>query len=192
MKQPARTQKWGAATWIAALFITAGVPASFASSVVDDENQNEFAQIAEEYKQAMNSYNIEPIIPRLADKLDIRMPLGIHIHKPEKFRQYMNAMGNLIGITQGGRYTIATPKTLVRYKKGTKNVFSAGTIDEEVQFVGKNPRKYVSRWLVHLQKRGGTWKIVGGVLEVDAADFSSEEIAQYRATVENALKSDSK
>lgn len=180
--------KWGVAGLIVAAMLVASVPTLFAQS--DRESaKKELALVAEEYQEAMNSYNMDKIIPRLADKLELWMPLGIQITTPDEFRGYMKAMANLIGIGSGGKYTIERPKTAVRYfEGGDDNVFSAGTIDEEVQFTGKRSKKYVSNWLIHLQKQGGTWKIVGGNLDVDAGDFPKKELDAYKEKVLVAMK----
>lgn len=165
-------------SFLVAALVLVAAPALFAA----DARDAEFAQIAKEYKLALNSYNIDLVTPYLADTLDLRMPLGIQITTPAEFKKYMSAMGNIIGLAKGGKYSIETPESDIRYSvTGEDAVFSAGTIKEQVQFAGMSQvRAYTSRWLVQLKKTDGKWKIVGGSFEVDGSIFSPAEIATYR------------
>ncbi len=171
------------------------VTSSFASQPSRDSDVAEFQTIAGEYAQAMNSYNVEAIIPRLANKLDLWMPLGIQIKSADEFRSYMKAMSNKIGIGKGGTYRIKNqPKASVRYFKGTDEAYVGGTMDEEVQVLGQTPKSYSSSWLVHLKKSQGAWKIVGGTLDADPAgqSFTVADINGWKTEIEGAMKASSK
>ncbi|MBI5203186.1 MAG: hypothetical protein HY925_16465 [Elusimicrobia bacterium] len=171
------------------------VNAGFASQPSHDSDVAEFQTIAGEYMNAMNSYNVEAIVPRLANKLDLWMPLGIQIKSADEFRSYMKAMSNKIGIGKGGTYRIKTqPKATVRYFKGNDDAFVGGTMDEEVQVLGQTPKAYSSAWLIHLKKSQGAWKIVGGTLDADPAgqSFTVADINGWKGEIETAMKASGK
>ena len=165
---------------------------AYASQPSRDSDVAEFQAIASEYQQAMNSYNVETVIPRLGNKLDLWMPLGIQIKTQDDFRSYMKAMANKIGIGKGGTYRIKSPaKALVRYFKGNGDeAYVAGSMDEEVQVLGQTPKAYASNWLIHLKKSEGKWKIVGGSLDADPAgqSFTVADINGWKAEIESAMK----
>lgn len=172
--------------------LTVGAQASQGNK---DNEAADFQAFASEYQNALNQYNVESIMHRVSDKLDLWMPLGIHIRSADEFRNYMKAMGNKIGIGKGGTYRIlSAPKSSVRYFKGNNEAFSAGTMEEEVQVVGQTPKKYTSHWLVHLKKQGGAWKVVGGNVDVDPTGqvFTAADFSSWKAEVETALKATKK
>lgn len=177
---------------IAASATLAVVSVSYASQPGRDADSAEFQAIAQEYLTAMNAYNVEAVMPRLANKLDLWMPLGIQIKSKDEFRGYMKAMSNKIGLAKGGTYRIKSqPKAIIRYFKNNGNeAFSAGTMEEEVQLAGETPKTYTSHWLVHLKKSEGDWKIVGGSLDADPAgqSFTVADINGWKSEIEAAMK----
>ena len=180
-----KLNQWTVSSLLAAMLV---MPAASSFADVEVQPQPEFASIAVEYQKAVNTYNIDEFVKtRLADHLDLWMPLGIHIETPAQFKSYMLAMANMIGLGNGGAYHVDQPQVTERVYGGQDNVYSVGAMSEQVQFKGKASRSYSSNWVVHLQKQGGTWKVLGGVLQVDPKVFPQAEIDEYKAKIELAM-----
>lgn len=166
---------------------------AYASQGNKSNEASEFQAFASEYQNALSqpNYNVEAIMHRVSDRLDLWMPLGIHIKSADEFRSYMKAMGNKIGVANGGIYRIrSAPKSSIRYFKGNNDAFSAGTMEEEVQVAGQTLKTYTSHWLVHLKKQGGAWKVVGGNVDVDPEGrvFTAGDFSSWKAEIEAAMK----